>query len=65
MDECIDLYRYMLQKVLVLLSHCSSHNDAIKFFKVTSNRGLDLEAIDIVKATMWESIPEEQQVSFF
>ncbi|GAQ89208.1 hypothetical protein KFL_004970050 [Klebsormidium nitens] len=63
-DECIDLYRYMLQKVLVLLSHCSSHNDAIKFFKVTSNRGLDLESIDIVKATMWESIPEEQQDDF-
>lgn len=62
-DECIDLIKYMLQRVLVLLSQCSSQTDAIKFFKVTSNRGLNLESIDIVKATIWETIPENKHVS--
>lgn len=62
-DDCIDLLKYMTVKVTVLLSYCSSLSDAIKYFKINTTRGLDLEPIDIIKATIWETIPENRHVS--
>lgn len=62
-DQCIDLLKYMLQKVTVILTRCNSLSDAIRIFTVTTTRGLNLEPIDIVKATIWESIPEDLHVS--
>ncbi len=63
-ENISDFVDYLLRKTTMIKIVCYDENFAIKLFSVLNDRGLDLSAVDIIKAYLLQNLEETKHNNF-